>query len=324
MGSDRRVTLVSHGPNCLDGLTCAVVGARYFAGSEFTARFSSNRDIDETLREYNPADPACEQLWITDISWRESATDKHLNSLAEAGVELYWVDHHKSAIDRRAEGGLDVQFTDHVLEDTYAASRLLFNYLRNRAARLGESKPGLLALENLVMLADDVDRWVLARDGSRRLALAVRAMEHDEAYRVLLSMDSNITYGAELTLALEQAERKMAESLALARSTRTTASVDGLGLSVVAAECMDYAGEIADQWKGDFDKAVFALFDHRSGAVSLRRTPSCDIDLARLASRFDGGGHAAASGCTMQLPENGRSAELAASLAAALGPDKGA
>lgn len=314
----RRITLVSHGPNCLDGLTCAVVAARYFAGSEFEACFSSNHDIDEILQDYSPGDPAREQLWITDISWREPATDDHLNQLVEAGVELYWVDHHKSAIDRRAEGGLKVDFTDHVLDTSYAASRLLFNYLCQRAAQRGESKPGLLALENLVILADDVDRWILKHEGSRRLALAVRAMEHDAAYRVLLAMDSNITYGVELQEALEKAERDMAMSLELARSTRASQRVGSSGLSVVAAECRNYAGEIADKWKEEFDNSVFALFDHGSSAISLRRTPSCTVDLARLAALFDGGGHAAAAGCTMQLPEDGRSAAIAARLAAVL------
>ncbi|MFP6610199.1 MAG: DHHA1 domain-containing protein [Deltaproteobacteria bacterium] len=321
MGSGRRITLVSHGPNCLDGLTCAVVAARYFAGCDFQAIFSSNRDIDDTLLEYNPDDPAASELWITDISWRETATDRHLNALVEAGAGVYWVDHHKSALDRREEGGLDVSFTDHVLDMSYAASRLLFNYLRDRAAKRGESKPGLLALENLVMLADDVDRWILARDGSRRLALAVRAMEHNDAYRVLLSMDSNITYGHELTQALEKAERDMADSLKLARSTRVATDVAGLGVCIVAAECVDYAGEIADNWKKEYDNAVFALFDRRSGAISLRRTPSCQIDLASLASRFDGGGHAAAAGCTMQLPEDGRSTEIAIRLAEIVGSE---
>ena len=74
---------------------------------------------------------------------------------------------------------------------------------------------------------------------------------------------------------------------------------------------------------GDCD-GVAVLGDgasRRSGAISLRRTPSCQIDLASLASRFDGGGHAAAAGCTMQLPEDGRSTEIAIRLAEIVGSE---
>ena len=104
MPPERRVTVVSHGPNCLDGLTCAVVAARYFAGREFQPTFASNRHIDENLRRYSPAHPEREELWITDISWRDDETTQHLNSLVERGLELHWVDHHKSALEAREKG----------------------------------------------------------------------------------------------------------------------------------------------------------------------------------------------------------------------------
>ena len=60
--------------------------------------FVSNREIDETLQRYDPTHPEDEELWITDISWREPATDLHLDSLIGRGLKSYWVDHHKSAI----------------------------------------------------------------------------------------------------------------------------------------------------------------------------------------------------------------------------------
>jgi oligoribonuclease NrnB/cAMP/cGMP phosphodiesterase (DHH superfamily) len=315
---DRRVTLVSHGPNCLDGLTCAVVAARYFAGRRFEATFVSNRLIDEALQEYGPTNPDNEELWITDISWRDRATDVHLERLVSEGLELYWVDHHKSAIDRRAEGHLQVSFTDYVLDDSYAASRLLFNYLCDRAAARGESRPGLLASRNLVLLADDVDRWILHDPRSRELALAVRAMEQEEAYRVLLAMDSNITYGPEVQRALEKVDEELKASFALARSTRHVEPVAGNEQNVVAAECDGYAGEIADRWGREYAHAVFALYDHRSDGISLRRSPDSSADLSRIAAGFGGGGHPAAAGCEITTTSTDRSAEIARRIAEVL------
>ncbi len=318
MSTDRRVTIMSHGPNCLDGLTCAVVAARYFAGRRFEPIFASNRDIDDMLRHYDPTHPEEEELWITDISWRDSSTDVHLDSLIERGLKLYWIDHHKTAMDRRAQGHLRVHFTDYVLDDTYAASRLTYEYMKKRAQERGESRPGLLALENLVLLADDIDRWILEVDGSRELALAVRAMDQQEAYNSLLSMDSNITYTPELKAASDRVTVQLRETFALADETRHVLSIPERDVTVIAAECIDYAGEIADRWREDYHNGVFALYDRRSDAISLRRTPECPVDLSRLANSFGGGGHPAAAGCQIETTADERALEIARKLQDAL------
>jgi oligoribonuclease NrnB/cAMP/cGMP phosphodiesterase (DHH superfamily) len=318
MPAARRVTVVSHGPNCLDGLTCSVVAARYFAGRRFEAIFASNREIDDVLRSYDPTHPDNEELWITDISWRDSSTDLHLRSLTERGLELYWIDHHKTAIDRRAEGKLQVPFTAFVLDDSYAASRLLFEHLCSRVTERGESKPGLLALRNLVMLADDVDRWVLEVPGSRELALAVRAMAQQDAYKALLAMDSTLAYTPDIERASRRVKEDLEKTFAMAHATRHVAELPPRGLIVVAAECDDYAGEIADRWGKDFQRAIFVLYDHRSDGISLRRTPDCAVDLSRLAASFSGGGHPAAAGCQIATSGNDRSAEIARKVVEAL------
>lgn len=302
--NDRRVTLVSHGPNCLDGLTCAVVASRYFTGRRFEPMFASNREIDEVLQRYDPTLPENEELWITDISWRESATDIHLESLVSRGLRLFLVDHHRTAIERRAAGHLSVPFTDFVLDETYAASRLLFEYL-SASDRCG---PGdldeLASVRTLVMLADDVDRWVLALDGSRRLALTVRAMDQQAAFRALLAMGPDAKPGPELRAAATKLDEELAATIAVAEQSRRIIGVPSRNITLVVAECDGYAGEIADRWNATFERTVYALYDHRSGGISLRRTPDCKVDLSRLAAAFGGGGHPAASGCP--LPATGK------------------
>lgn len=315
MPLDRRVTVVSHGPNCLDGLTCSVVAARHFAGRRFEPIFASNREIDQALQHYAPTNPELEELWITDISWREPATNIHLDALVDAGLDLYWVDHHKSAIDRRKEGLLSVAFTGYVLDDKWAASRLLYDYLLKRSHEHGGPRSDFLALHNLVMLADDVDRWILEIDGSRDLALAVRAMEQHQAYRCLLAMDSTLTYPRELAAAARRVSAELEATHAMAERTRHVVDVPSGGGVVVAAECYGYAGEVAELWGKSFHQAVFALYDHRSDGISLRRSPDCEVDLSRLAAMFGGGGHAAAAGCELTTSSEDRAAEIAHKLA---------
>ncbi len=212
----------------------------------------------------------------------------------------------------------NADFTDFVLTDEFSASRLLFHYLCDRVAERGESRPGLLALRNLVMLADDVDRWVLALDGSRNLALVVRAMRQEDAYRALLAMDSNITYNADLREAAERVERDLAITIDIAERTRADLTVPRRGLHVLAAECEGYTGEVAEHWQAGSYRTVFALYDRLAESVSFRRTPDCPVDLSRLAAHFGGGGHAAAAGCEYEISSDGRSQALAAMVADAL------
>jgi oligoribonuclease NrnB/cAMP/cGMP phosphodiesterase (DHH superfamily) len=316
--SSRRVTVVSHGPNCLDGLTCAVVAARYFAGREFQPTFASNRHIDDTLRRYSPSNPDREELWITDISWRDDETTQHLNNLVDRGLELHWVDHHKSALEAREAGKLKARFTDYVLDMKFAASRLLYEELLRRDAEKGESNLDLLALRNLVMTADDNDRWILAVEGSRELALTVRAMEQQEAYRALLEMNSDLAYGPELRRAWDRVQNELVSTFKLAEATCAEREVEGRGVRVVACECDGYPGEIADRWKSRHSNTVFALYDRRGGGISFRRTPDCRIDLSRLAASFGGGGHEAAAGCETSVSGPDRAASLADKVSDAL------
>src|SRR5205085_7624381 len=132
-------------------------------------------------------------------------------------LELYWIDHHKSALEARAGGKLHANFTEYVLDMQYAASRLLFEHLCERED--GRGNPDLLSLHNLVMTADDNDRWILAIEGSRELALTVRAMEQQEAYRALLAMDSSLAYGPELRRAHDRVQRDLAVTFRLAEHT---------------------------------------------------------------------------------------------------------
>jgi oligoribonuclease NrnB/cAMP/cGMP phosphodiesterase (DHH superfamily) len=318
MVSDRRVTVVSHGPNCLDGLTCAVVAARHFQGREYHPLFASNRQIDDTLRHFTPTHPESEELWVTDISWRDQETTDHLNALVDRGLELHWVDHHKSALEAREKGKLQAHFTDYILDMKYAASRLLYESLVEKTKAEGRSNPDLFSLHNLVMTADDNDRWILAIEGSRELALTVRAMEQQEAYRALLSMSSDLAYGPELRRAHDRVQRELQSTFRLAESTCSVKEVASRDLRVVACECDGYSGEIADRWRERWKRGVFALYDRRGGGISFRRTPDCKVDLSRLASSFGGGGHEAAAGCEMEVKGPDRAGNLATRTADAL------
>jgi oligoribonuclease NrnB/cAMP/cGMP phosphodiesterase (DHH superfamily) len=293
----KAVHVVSHGPHCLDGVTAAVALARYHAGqADVIPHFAGNNEVDALLRGLDL--PRDGELWITDISWREAETDAHLRRLAEAGTRIFWIDHHRTALERFAAGRVTVPFAERVLSEEFAASRLLYDHLARRLAREGRTAAGFAAFAPVVRMADDNDRWLHQVPGSRELAWVVRALGPD-AYGELLQVDAQVTYTPRMREARARVEAEIARSFAVANATRTEHRLGDI--TVVAAMCDGHPSEVADAWGKAMRNAVFALYDAKSLAVSLRRSPDCTVDLSRLAAGLGGGGHAAAAGC--ELPE---------------------
>jgi len=294
-----QVHIVSHGPTCLDGVTAAVAVARYYGDrADVDARFASNSEIDAVLQRLRFEPGGDHELWITDISWREPATEAHLRELARQGTRIYWIDHHRTALERVRAGRVDVPFTDTVLSEEYAASRLTYEYLAGRLARDDVSAPAFTAFAPVVAMADDNDRWLHQIPGSRELAWVVRALGPD-AYQDFLVLDEHVTYTPRMAVARARVGDEIARSFAVAEASRVEHSA--AGVQVVAAVCVGHPSEIADAWGKESPGTVFALYDVTGLAVSLRRSPDCDVDLSKVAESLGGGGHAAAAGC--ELPE---------------------
>ena len=166
----------------------------------------------------------------------------------------------------------------------------------------------LKQFEKAVLLADDNDRWLHKRPESRKLALTVAALGGMRIYRELMSVGSKLKYSPRMQEAYRTARRELAGSVALANRTRVERFMEGVGIKIVAALCRGYTSEVAEALRqdgtpGDSMEAVFLLYNLDDGRISLRKTPNCELDLARLAGRFGGGGHPAAAG--FDLPEAG-------------------
>jgi uncharacterized protein len=295
----RQILVVSHGPHCLDGVTAAAAVARYFGDrADVTATFASNSEIDRTLRSIRPASGRDTELWVTDISWRESETDAHLRSLAAAGVRIYWIDHHRTALERVRRGLVDVPFTESVLSEEFAASRLVYEYLERRTAAEGQTNPRFESFRPVVAMADDNDRWLHAIPGSRELGWVVRALGPD-AYPDFLTLDERVTYTPRMAEARDRVGAEITHSFEIAERSRVERRVGDVTL--VVAVCDGHPSEIGDAWGKKLSRAVFALYDAKSLSVSFRRSPDCPVDLSKLAQSLGGGGHAAASGA--ELPD---------------------
>ena len=293
------VHVVSHGPTCLDGVTAAAAVARYYGDhAQVHATFASNSEIDGVLQALRPEGDGERELWITDISWRDPATDEHLRALARDGVGIFWIDHHRTALERVKAGRVDVPFADTVLSEAFAASRLTYEYLAGRLAREGRQEPRFAAFAPVVAMADDNDRWLHQVAGSRELAWVVRALGPD-AYEDFMTLDERVDYTPRMAAARARVGAEIERSFAVANASRVEQFA--AGVRIVAAVCDGHPSEIADAWGKETPGAVFALWDATSLSVSLRRSPDCQVDLSKVAEALGGGGHAAAAGT--EIPE---------------------
>jgi len=314
VATERVIHIVSHGPHCLDGVASAVAVARFHEGERIIAQFAGPSEVDGVLRGIEPTTMNGYELWITDVSWREPETDAHLTALAKGGARIYWFDHHLTAINRYRAGGVQVPFADHVCSDEFAASRLVYRYLAERLRSEGLERKRFQDLAHLITMADDNDRWLHRVEGSRMLALVVRAMG-EESYEELLHIGADVAYTPRMRAAERRLEAELARTFQIADATRTDQHRPD-GTVLITAVCDGHTSEVADRWGKTMQRTVFALFDARGLSVSLRRSPDCEVDLSRVAERLGGGGHAAAAGC--EVPE------LRNALARALGETVGA
>jgi oligoribonuclease NrnB/cAMP/cGMP phosphodiesterase (DHH superfamily) len=283
----------------------ACVG-RFYGESRVTPVFTHPSDVDSVIAEVTRASEP-RDLWITDITWKNPATETRFKDLFRQGWRIFWIDHHTIALEKNDQELRAMGLTGWVASNRFSAARLLFDYLISAGDLLGPAPSSLKQFEKVVLLADDNDRWVHKLRGSRELALTVAALGGTVAYRELLRIDADVRYSPRMEKAHETASRELLDSIALAMRTRLEKTAND-GLKIVAALCKGYTSEVAEALRqaltknsGNDPRAIFLLYNLEDQRISLRKTPACDTDLSRLAGRFGGGGHPAAAG--FELPE---------------------
>jgi oligoribonuclease NrnB/cAMP/cGMP phosphodiesterase (DHH superfamily) len=307
-GDRRSAVVVSHGPFCLDGVTAAACVGRFYGESRVTPVFTHPSDVDRVIREVARKTEGPRDLWIADITWKRKETEEVFKELVPRGWRIFWMDHHTIALEKSEEEIKALGLTGWVASNQFSAARLLYNYLISAGDLLGKAPSSLKRFKKIVLLADDNDRWVHHLRGSRELAMTVAALGGTAAYREFLQLDGDVRYSPRMKEAFRTAHRELSDSVALAIRTRTEKTTED-GLKIVTALCKGYTSEVAEaigktvanESGPDAVRAIFLLYNLDDQRISLRETPSCGVNLARLAGRFGGGGHPAAAG--FDLPE---------------------
>ncbi len=305
----RTPILLSHGPGCFDGTTCAVAVARYYGTHTVVPRFTHPSNLDAVIQQIAEKTQDPQDLWITDMAWRDRATDQRLRQLIDRGWNVFWVDHHRNAIEKPESEILDIHLTGHVISDRYAASRLLFDFLLSLPPMSPESQQWLSDLHKIVMLADEHDRWLHnGHEGtSMHFALAIEQLARQgtglDGFRSLLEIDKDAMMTPLLERAYGEAKTEMNASLALARSSRQHHTISDLNLTILHARCNKYASQVGDALRAPLSNGIVVLFSESDGRYSLRRSEDCEVNLAGVATLLGGGGHPKAAGFQLSSPD---------------------
>jgi oligoribonuclease NrnB/cAMP/cGMP phosphodiesterase (DHH superfamily) len=299
--TSRTIQVISHGPSCLDGVMAAATVARFYDGHRVFTTLPGNNEADHVIGNLSlRSEDSNDEIWITDLSWNLPATGAHLTELSQRGAQIFWIDHHRTAVSRADAPEFKVPFAGKVLSEQYSAARLTFNFLRRMERDLSQDQRiAFDAFEPFVMIADDHDRWVHEIPESSEWALAVQTLGGTASYREILKMREP-RMSRKLRAAFESGQDAMRRSLELAQATMVDRKLDN-GTTVRTACCFGYSSEVAAQLYKGQTRTVVALFDLRSQGVSVRRSSDSDVDLSVLAQHFGGGGHAAASG--LMIPD---------------------
>ena len=298
----RTPILLSHGPGCFDGTTCAVAVARFYGSQSLVPRFTHPSHLDSVIETIATTTREPHDLWITDMAWRHRSTDMHLRQLIENGWRVYWIDHHRNAIEKPESEIRDIHLTGHVISATYAASRLLFDFLLTQPPVSPDAATWLLSFHKIILLADEHDRWL--HNGqeveSMRIALAIEQLARQgsglDGYRTLLNIDANATFTPTLTGAYGEAKTELKASLALAMGSKQEHVIEELALTLVYARCNKYTSQVGDTLRASLNNGVVVLFSESDGRYSLRKSNGCEVNLASVATTLGGGGHPMAAG----------------------------
>jgi oligoribonuclease NrnB/cAMP/cGMP phosphodiesterase (DHH superfamily) len=270
--------------------------ARFFDGTRVIANLPGNNESDRAIQSLKLRDHSgADEIWITDLSWTQPQTAGHLKELAEAGVRVFWIDHHRTAVSRAEAPEFKVPFAGKVLSEKFSAAKLTFDFLKRREDELSaEKRRDFESFRRFAEIADDHDRWIHKIPESPDWALAVQTLGGIISYREIIKLREP-KMSRRLREALRAGQDAMRRSMELANSTLVQRPLSN-GVTLRTACCFGYSSEVAAHLYENTTRTVIALFDLRSQGVSLRRSPDCEVDLSKLAEQFGGGGHAAASG----------------------------
>ncbi|WP_042148556.1 DHH family phosphoesterase [Paucisalibacillus sp. EB02] len=285
--------LLSH--NDLDGVGCGILAKLAF-GKEVNVRYNSVGGLDKEVSWFLDQKDMDTFLFITDLSVHEE-NEKRLAKFYQDGGNLQLIDHHKTALHFN-----DYEWGHVVVENENgnlnSATSLLYEYLVQYDFLT--SKP---AIEQFVELVRQYDTWEWEKNENyeahrlNSLFYLVSIDEFEENMLRRLQENEHFHFNEFEKKILEMEDNKMERYIQRKRRELIQHKIDNFYAGVVYAEM--YHSELGNELGKDYPHLDYIAIVNMGGRRIGFRTIHDNVDVSEIASKYGGGGHAKASGCTM-------------------------
>ncbi|WP_223699881.1 DHH family phosphoesterase [Sutcliffiella deserti] len=281
--------------NDLDGVGCGILAKIAFK-EKVTVSYNSVGSLNYQVADYLEHSMANDEVYITDLSVHEENAKK-LDKLFDQGSKVQFIDHHKSALHLNdfAWAKVQVEYDDGRLT---SATSLYYEYLEEIG--LIEANK---ALNEFVELIRQYDTWEWDKNQNFRakrlndLLYMMSIEEFETRMLTKLSSGTNFSFDDLEDQLLNIEEKKMEKYLRRKKREILQKQVGEYWVGIVFAE--SFLSELGNELgKENPHLDYIAMINMGSRRISLR-TIHDDVDVSEVASKFEGGGHAKASGCNL-------------------------
>jgi uncharacterized protein len=284
--------------NDLDGIGCGVIAKLAF-GDKAEVRYNSVSGLDVQISRYldrlKHREKKQDMLLITDLSVNEE-NEQRLSQLQKEGGKVQLIDHHKSALhlNHNSWASVTVEYNDGRLA---SATSLFYDYL----VKDGQITP-TDALEEFVELVRQYDTWEWDQNGNMKakqlndlfFLLSIEEFEEKMLDRLKSSTFEFDEFEKKL---LEMEEDKIERYMRRKKREIVQAFIGEHCAGIVHAE--SYHSELGNELGKEFPHLDYIAILSMGGKRISYRTIHDHIDVSEIAGRFGGGGHAKASGSSL-------------------------
>ncbi|EDL66143.1 DHH family phosphoesterase [Bacillus sp. SG-1] len=285
--------LLSH--NDLDGVGCGII-AKIAWGEEAEVRYNSIGGLNFQVARFLKKPQKNTKLIITDLSVNKE-NEEAIESYFKKDGKVELIDHHRSAehLNSYKWASVTVQYEDGRLA---SATSLLYEDLKKKR----EIEPTPI-LDEFVELVRQYDTWewdVNNNTTAKRLNdlfFLLTIEEFEEKMLNRLQNNEKFFFDEFELKLLEMEEGKIERYIRRKRRELTKSFIGDYCVGIVHAE--SYHSELGNELGKDNPFLDYIAIISVGGKRISLRTIHDHVDVSEVAGKFEGGGHAKASGCNL-------------------------